>query len=42
MFTDIDPSTIRPLKRVEFEALARQGACDDERVELLYGDSSRC
>lgn len=37
MFTEIDPSTIRPLKRVEFEALARQGAFDDERVELLYG-----
>lgn len=28
---------IRPLKRVEYEALVEQGAFVDERVELLYG-----
>jgi Uma2 family endonuclease len=28
---------IRPLRRVEFDQLARAGCFDDERVELLYG-----
>lgn len=28
---------IRPLKRVEYEALAREGFFKDERVELLFG-----
>jgi Uma2 family endonuclease len=38
-----DPETIirtepyRPLKRVEYESLARAGHFDDERVELLFG-----
>lgn len=27
----------RPLRRVEFEALAREGYFEDERLELLYG-----
>jgi len=30
-------SPIRPLKRVEYERLARDGFFDDERVELLFG-----
>ena len=29
--------TYRPLKRLEYERLAEQGAFDDERVELLFG-----
>jgi Uma2 family endonuclease len=28
---------VRPLKRVEFERLAREGYFDNERVELLFG-----
>jgi Uma2 family endonuclease len=39
---NIDPRAllseeIRPLRRQEFEQLARDGAFDDERVELLFG-----
>lgn len=37
MHASLDPSTIRPLRRVEFDALGRQGVFDQERVELLYG-----
>ena len=33
----IAPDTIRPLRRTEYEWLARHGAFDDERVELLFG-----
>ena len=28
---------VRPLKRVEYELLAREGCFEDERVELLFG-----
>lgn len=33
----IDREWLRPLRRVEFEQLAREGAFDDERLELLFG-----
>ncbi len=29
---------IRPLRRVEYEKLARLGAFEDERIELLDGE----
>jgi Uma2 family endonuclease len=34
---EVPPQEIRPLRRVEYEELARAGLFDDERVELLYG-----
>ena len=37
MHAALDPSTLRPLKRVEYEVLVRQGIFEHERVELLYG-----
>jgi Uma2 family endonuclease len=33
----IDPASIRPLKRVEYDRLVHLGVFEDERVELLYG-----
>ena len=33
----IEPERIRPLRRVEYERLVREGAFEDERVELLFG-----
>lgn len=33
----IESEGVRLLKRVEYEFLARQGAFDDEKVELLFG-----
>jgi Uma2 family endonuclease len=33
----IAPDTVRPLKRVEYEQLARLGAFGEERIELVYG-----
>ncbi len=34
---DLEPDRVRPLRRAEFDELARQGVFDDENVELLYG-----
>jgi len=34
---DISPQELRPLRRVEYEELARAGMFEDERIELLYG-----
>jgi Uma2 family endonuclease len=34
---DVWPERIRPLRRVEYDALVRQGLLDDARVELLRG-----
>ena len=33
----IQPETLRPIKRSEYDQLVRLGAFDDERVELLRG-----
>jgi Uma2 family endonuclease len=35
--SDIPPHELRPILRVEYEALADAGHFDEERVELLYG-----
>jgi Uma2 family endonuclease len=34
---DVPPQDLRPIRRVEYEELARAGSFEDERVELLYG-----
>jgi Uma2 family endonuclease len=33
----LDPGSLRPLKRVEYERLVVEGCFEHERVELLYG-----
>jgi Uma2 family endonuclease len=37
MHATLDPSTIRPLRRVEYDKLVDEGVFANERVELLYG-----
>jgi Uma2 family endonuclease len=37
MHAPLDPASIRPLKRAEYDKLVRDGVFADERVELLYG-----
>lgn len=39
--SDLPPELYRPLKRSEFDELARHGRFEDERVELLYGSVVR-
>jgi Uma2 family endonuclease len=34
---DVAPDRIRPLKRVEYDALVQSGLLDDSRVELILG-----
>jgi Uma2 family endonuclease len=36
-FADIAPERVRPLRRVEYEAMVAQGLFADERIELLEG-----
>lgn len=37
MHASLDPATIRPLRRVEYDKLVTEGVFANERVELLYG-----